>query len=127
MKPFDKKCVKRDMTMRELTKRTGSTARQVRYLIAEGFVPPPTGGRANAVYGDAHLLAIERYQHLRAAGFSPASIRLLLESQTGVPFEVIPGVSIVVTPDLIGEDVSLDELGERIQSILANIFSKPNQ
>ena len=127
MKPFDNKYVKRDMTMHELTKRTGSTARQVRYLIAEGFVPPPTGGRANAVYGDAHLLAIERYQCLRDAGFSPASIRLLLESQTGVPFEVIPGVSIVVTPDLIGEDVSLDELGERIQSILANIFSKPNQ
>ena len=114
------------MTIQELAKRTGSTARQVRYLIAEGFVPPPTGGRAHAVYGVSHVKAIERYNHLRSVGFSPASIRLLLKSQTSVPFEVIPGVSLLIHPSLIAEDMSLEELQARIRSILEHIFSKPN-
>ena len=125
MKPFDNKCVKRNMTMQELTKHTGSTARQIRYLIAEGFVPPPTGGRAHAVYGNAHVKAIERYNHLREIGFSPASIRLLLKSETGVSYEVIPGVSLVVNPSLIAEDMPLDEIKAQIQSILEHIFSTP--
>ena len=127
MKPFDKKYVKRKMTMRELTKTTGYTARQVRYLIAEGFVPPPTGGRANAVYGDVHVSAIERYQHLRAAGFSPASIRLLMETQTGVPFQIVPGISLIVNPSLIAESVPMNELEEHIKSVLERIFSKQNK
>ncbi len=126
MKPFDNKRVKRGMTMRELTQITGYTARQVRYLIAEGFVPPPTGGRANAVYGETHVAAIERYQHLRAAGFSPASIRLLLKTQTGVPVEIIPGVSLIVDPSMIAEDVPIDQLMEHIRSVLNRIFSQQN-
>ena len=36
------------MNMRELTRRARVTERQVRYLIAEGFIPAPRGGRANA-------------------------------------------------------------------------------
>ena len=43
------------MHIRDLTARTGTTERQVRYLIAEGFVPSPSGGRANADYGDDHV------------------------------------------------------------------------
>ncbi|MCY3628581.1 MAG: helix-turn-helix domain-containing protein [Bacteroidetes bacterium] len=127
MKPFDKKHVKRNMTMRELTEVTGYTARQVRYLIAEGFVPPPTGGRANAVYGDVHMSAIERYQHLRSAGFSPASIRLLMGTQTGVPFQIVPGVSLIINSSLIAEHVPMDELEERIKSVLEHIFSKQDE
>ena len=127
MKPFDKKYVKRNMTMRELTEVTGYTARQVRYLIAEGFVPPPTGGRANAVYGDVHISAIERYQYLRTAGFSPASIRLLMETQTGVPFQIVPGVSLIINSSLIAEQVPMDGLEERIKSVLEHIFSKQDK
>ena len=33
------------MTMQELTETVGVAPRQVRYMIAEGFVPPPAGGR----------------------------------------------------------------------------------
>ncbi len=113
--------------MQELTKVTGCTARQVRYLIAEGFVPPPTGGRANAVYGEVHISAIEQYQYLRTAGFSPASIRLLMEAQTGVPFQIIPGVSLMINANLIAEQVSMDELEEQIKSVLKQIFSKQDK
>ena len=114
------------MTMQELTKMTGYTARQVRYLIAEGFVPSPDGGRANAEYGKVHMVAIKRYQLLRKAGFSPASIRLLLESQTGVPFQIIPGVSLIVDPHLIAERLPSDDIVKQIKSVLDHIFSEQN-
>ena len=53
------------MHIRELTAETGTTERQVRYLIAEGFVPAPRGGRSNADYGEDHVAAIRRYGRLR--------------------------------------------------------------
>ena len=112
--------------MQELTDRTGITARQARYLIAEGFVPTPTGGRAHAEYGEAHLSAIWRYQRLRSAGFSPASIRLLLETRTGVPFEVIPGVTLVVDPKLIASGRPGEDLPARIRAALEQILSIQN-
>ena len=31
-----------------------------RYLIAEGFIPPPAGGRARATYGEDHAAGIRR-------------------------------------------------------------------
>ena len=39
------------MNIHELVERTGVAERQVRYLIAEGFLAPPRGGRANAWAG----------------------------------------------------------------------------
>jgi MerR family transcriptional regulator, copper efflux regulator len=52
------------MNMRELTALTKVAERQIRYLIAE--IPPPRGGRANAEYGEDHVAAIQRYEHIIA-------------------------------------------------------------
>ena len=89
------------MNIRELTTRTGVAERQVRYLIAEGFMPAPRGGRATADYGEDHVAAIERYSRLRDLGFPPAAIKILLQAQEGVPFPVAPGVTLVVDPRLL--------------------------
>ena len=59
------------MNMKQLSERTGLTPRQIRYLIAEGFMPPPTGGRTYAEYGDEHTTAIRRYVRLKELGFPP--------------------------------------------------------
>ena len=69
------------MNIRKLTALTDIPERQVRYLIAEGFMPPPRGGRSNAEYGDDHVAAIRRYTRLRELGFPPAAIKLLLGDQ----------------------------------------------
>src|SRR5687767_11882026 len=90
------------MNIRELTALTDIPERQVRYLIAEGFVPPPAGGRANAEYGEAHVEAIHRYTRLRDLGFPPAAIKVLLEGKAGIPFPVAPGITLVVDASLIG-------------------------
>lgn len=113
------------MNIRELTDRTGIAERQVRYLIAEGFIPPPSGGRSNADYGEEHVAAIGRYARLRDLGFPPAAIKLLLQSREGVPFPVAPGVTLVVDPALLATGQPVDPLIDRLRHLLADIMKEP--
>ena len=110
------------MKLRELSERTGVAPRQVRYLIAEGFVSPPTGGRAHAYYGKEHVDAIQRYQRLKALGLSPAAIRVLLESREGAPFPVATGVTLVVAPELIGSGAPAGPLLAALDELLRKIL-----
>jgi DNA-binding transcriptional MerR regulator len=113
------------MNIRELTSRTGVAERQIRYLIAEGFIPPPRGGRANADYGEDHVAAITRYARLRDLGFPPAAIKLLLQSGEGAPFPVAPGLTLVIDPNLLGSGAPVDPIIERIRRLLADLLEEP--
>lgn len=110
------------MNIRELIDLTGVAERQVRYLIAEGFVPAPRGGRSNADYGDEHVEAIRRYMRLRDLGFPPAAIRLLLEAREGAPFAVAPGITLVLDPNLLGSGAEAQPLAERITALLSELL-----
>ncbi len=110
------------MKIRELISEAGATERQVRYLIAEGFIPPPRGGRSTADYGDDHLAAIRRYSRLRELGFPPAAIKLMLEAKEGVPFAVAPGVSLVVEPSLLGSGADCEPLIKSVRTLLTEIL-----
>ena len=110
------------MNIRALTALTGIAERQVRYLIAEGFVQAPTGGRANADYGDEHVAAISRYTRLRELGFPPAAIKLLLEAREGAPFNVAPGVTLVVDPSVFGSGAEPGPLVDRIATLLTDLL-----
>lgn len=113
------------MNIRALTERTGIAERQVRYLIAEGFIPPPRGGRANADYGDDHVEAIGRYGRLRDLGFPPAAIKLLLQARQGAPFPVVPGVTLVVDPQLLASGTPAGPIAERARQILNDLLKEP--
>ncbi|MGE0716790.1 MAG: helix-turn-helix domain-containing protein [Alphaproteobacteria bacterium] len=113
------------MHIRDLIARTGVTERQVRFLIAEGFMPAPSGGRANADYGEEHVAAIVRYGRLRDLGFPPAAIRLLLTAREGAPFPVAPGITLVVDPALLGSGTSAGPIAERIGRLLAELLQEP--
>jgi DNA-binding transcriptional MerR regulator len=113
------------MHIRDLIARTGAAERQVRYLIAEGFVPPPHGGRANADYGDDHVAAIQRYTRLREIGFPPAAIKLLLQAKEGVPFPVAEGMTLVIDPKLLATRTPVGPLVERIRKILTDLLKEP--
>ena len=112
------------MKMRELTRRARVTERQVRYLIAEGFIPAPRGGRANADYGDDHVAAIRRYTRLRELGFPPAAIKLLLDAREGAPFVVAPGITLVIDPNLLGSGTRPGPLVERIAKLLTDLLKE---
>lgn len=113
------------MHIRELTACTGITERQVRYLIAEGFVPAPRGGRAHADYGDDHVAAIARYMGLRELGFAPAAIKLLLQAREGVPVPVAPGITLVVDPQRLDAGTPVEPVVERIRQLLDNLLKDP--
>lgn len=112
------------MNMRELTRQARVTERQVRYLIAEGFVPSPQGGRATADYGAEHVAAIRRYSRLRDLGFPPAAIKLLLETRKGAPFPIAPGVTLVVDPDLLGSGENPEPMIERFAKLLSELLQE---
>jgi len=110
------------MRINELTDLTGIAERQVRYLIAEGFIPPPRGGRSNADYGEDHVAAIHRYARLHELGFPPAAIKLLLQAKKGTPFAIAPGITLVVDPALIGSGTDAGPLAEHIAKLLNEIL-----
>ena len=110
------------MKISELTASTGIPERQVRCLIAEGFIPPPRGGRAHATYGEDHVAAIRRYNHLRELGFPPAAIKVLLQSGEGAPFSVAPGITLVVDPALIGSGAKVEPITTRLSALLNDLL-----
>ena len=116
------------MNIHDLTALTGETARQVRYLIAEGLMPPPAGGRANADYGAAHVAAIRAFQRLRALGFRPAAIRLLREGR-GAPISIplAPGLALSLDPALLagaaGPSPDPRALAARIANLLGDLLA----
>ena len=108
----------------ELVEITGTAPRQIRYLIAEGFVPPPTGGRTYATYNDVHVTAIRRYDRLRSLGFPPAAIRLLLDAREGIPVPVIDGLTLVIAPELIGAGGDVADIAAKAAAKIADILSQ---
>lgn len=113
------------MHIRELTARTGIAERQVRYMIAEGFLAPPRGGRANADYGEDHVEAIRRYLRLRDLGFPPAAIKLLLQAREGAPFPVAPGITLVVDPGLLATGAPVEPLVAEVRRLLTDLLEEP--
>ena len=115
------------MRMRELIKKTGLAERQVRFLVAQGFIPPPHGGRATADYADHHVSAILRYMRLKELGFPPAAIRLLLDAKEGVPVTIEPGITLVIAAERLGENLDVAALEKRAASALRKIFKPPSK
>lgn len=108
----------------DLVGATGATPRQIRYLIAEGFMPPPTGGRAYATYGEVHVTAIRRYERLRSLGFPPAAIRLLLDAREGIPVPIASGITLVIAPELIGSGGDVDAIAARCAARIGELLSR---
>ncbi len=106
------------MKIHELVERTGVQPRQIRYLISEGFIPPPSGGRANAEYDEAHVAAIDRYQRLRSAGFLPSSIKLILGS--GAPVPLAPGVAVIIDPAALDPNLDPRVIADRLIEAVTN-------
>lgn len=108
----------------DLVGATGATPRHIRYLIAEGFMPPPTGGRTHATYSNVHITAIGRYERLRSLGFPPAAIRLLLDAREGIPVPIVNGLTLVIAPDLIFSGGDVTEIAAKCVTKIEELLSK---
>jgi DNA-binding transcriptional MerR regulator len=121
-------CRKKDGTLNinELALRSGAVERQIRYLIAEGFMPAPRGSRTRPDYGEDHVDAIRRYMALRKLGFPPAAVRLLGESGEAIALPVVDGISLLVEPRLVGGTLDVAAILDRLDAILKQLQKDPS-
>jgi DNA-binding transcriptional MerR regulator len=100
--------------------------RLVRFLITEGIIDPPRGGRANADYGEDHVEGIRRYLRLRDWGFSLTMVRDIARGvcEDVIPVEVIPGVTLQIDPSKLDGTLEANEIAGRIAEIIEKFIRK---
>jgi len=109
------------MDIHGFTALVNETPRQIRFLISEGFMPPPTGGRARAQYGAEHVEAARRYRWLRER-FSPAQIKLMMTGGAEtLRLPVAPGVDLLLDLSLIGPSLDPARIAQRVCDLMAGL------
>jgi len=109
------------MDIHTFTTLVGETPRQVRFLIAEGFMPPPTGGRSRAQYGHKHVEAVRRYRWLREQ-YSPQQIKLLMTTHgPNLRLPVAPGVELQIDLSLTGASLNAAAVADRVRHLLETL------
>nr|WP_198370634.1 MerR family transcriptional regulator [Roseomonas rosulenta] len=109
------------MDIHAFTALVGETPRQIRFLISEGFMPPPTGGRARAQYGIEHVEAVRRYRWLRER-FAPAQIKVMMTTVgNALRLPVAPGIDLLLELSLIGPGLDPARIAERVHELLADL------
>lgn len=71
-----------ELTVEELSARTGISVRNLRFYTTRGLVPPPTKRGRSAVYGREHVARFELLQDLQRHGLNLAAIERYFE---GIP------------------------------------------
>jgi DNA-binding transcriptional MerR regulator len=78
-----------ELTIDELARRTGMTARNIRAHQSRGLLPPPEVRGRTGYYGSEHLARIELIRELQGEGFNLEAIRRLIEAGDGSSAEVL--------------------------------------
>ncbi len=103
------------LTVDELARRTGMTARNIRAHQSRGLLPPPEVRGRTGYYGPEHLARIELIRELQAEGFNLDLIKRLVEGAGGSSAEVLRFTRALREPFADEEPRILDaaELAER--------------
>ena len=93
-----------------------ATARFVRFLVAEGVIPAPRGGRANAEYGDDHVNGIRRYLRLRDLGLTATRTKEIVAGNAagGIPVPIAPGLTLLIEQEKIAGSPDLQDIAAKI-------------
>ena len=103
-----------ELTIDELARRTGMTARNIRAHQSRGLLPPPEVRGRTGYYGAEHLARLELIRELQAEGFNLEAIRRLIEAGNGSSADVLRFTRAVREPfeDEEPEIVTIDELAQ---------------
>ncbi|GGO93955.1 transcriptional regulator [Nocardioides phosphati] len=71
-----------ELTVEELSERTGISVRNLRFYTTRGLVPPPAKRGRTAIYGREHVARFELLQELQAHGLTLSAIERFFE---GIP------------------------------------------
>lgn len=99
------------MTLPELAERLGIPPRQIRFMIAEGILPPATRtGRSADAYDETHVAKGQRYLALHRMGMKPGSIKVLMAFDDAVPILQGLSVELRVDPQAPPEELDVDAI-----------------
>lgn len=113
------------MTLAGLAEQLGVGPRQIRFLIAEGILPPAgKTGRAADAYDEAHLRKGLRYLALYRMGMKPGSIKVLMALDEAVPILQEGGVELRVDPALTPSEIDIEAVLRAVEASLKRYAGK---
>lgn len=100
------------MNREELEAATGVSARNIRYLITEGILPPPDGPARAAQYSDEHVRILRVYTAAKAEGISSLDVirRRIAGEGSRSTTGIVPGIELVVDRDAIPAGTTVEDI-----------------
>lgn len=108
--------VAEELTIEEVSRRTGMTVRNIRAHQTRGLLPPPSVRGRTGFYGREHVARIELIREMQGSGFNLKAIKQLLElTPEGASEEILHLERLLMAPweEESSEIVDLDELQRR--------------
>lgn len=107
-----------DLTIDELAREIGMTARNIRAHQSRGLLPPPAVRGRTGFYGPDHVSRLELIKELQDEGFNLELIRRMIDSADGSSSEVLRFTRALRTPfsDEQPAIVKAEDLAERYRS-----------
>lgn len=113
------------MTLAELADAVSVPPRQIRFMIAEGILPPATKtGRSADAYGDEHLVKARRYLQLHRLGMKPSAIKVLMEFDGAIPIFQARGIEVRIDPAIDPVSIDVDRVISEILDALKTYRSE---
>ena len=113
------------MTLAELAEAAGVPPRQIRFIIAEGILPPAAKtGRSADAYSDKHLARARRYMTLHGLGMKPSAIKVLMAFDEAIPILQARGVELRVDPSVDPRTIDVDAVFADVRTALPSYVSK---
>jgi Ca-activated chloride channel family protein len=94
-----------ELTLAQLAKRGGVSARTVRYYIQRGLLPAPAFRGPDTCYAEAHLLGLQAIRALQAAYWPLDAIAAALHGRSADQLRAIAGGTL---PELRGTAIDSD-------------------
>jgi DNA-binding transcriptional MerR regulator len=99
------------MTLAELADRLSIPQRQIRFMIAEGILPPAgKTGRSADAYDEMHVTKGQRYLALHRMGMKPGSIKVLMAFDDAVPILQAHAVELRVSPQVPPHELDVEAI-----------------
>ena len=107
------------LTIDELARRTGLTARNIRAYQTRGLLPPPEIQGRTGFYGPEHEARIRAIRELQESGFNLGAIRRLLEAGAAGGEEALRLGTALLVPWRTEEpeEMDADELARRFRTV----------
>ncbi|GGW47182.1 hypothetical protein GCM10011452_38420 [Gemmobacter lanyuensis] len=113
------------MTLTELADHLGVPPRQIRFMIAEGILPPAARtGRSADAYDETHISKGQRYLALHRMGMKPGSIKVLMSFDDALPIMQAHGVELRVGPQVSPDDLQIEEILTAVEAALKTYTNK---